>query len=164
MTPEHAPNETGNPRKSLPNVPDNVLEKENIGGVGPTQAAADALPVPDFYPLAKRKLDALLVDGWSVNGYAVIKGEKRGFVDFGGFVGWWLPEYYPGHTSDDGRIVEALREALDFVNEASGAALGVAMSGSNHPNPDGVLMDLSRKAMDLANRLSVALSEAGGGS
>lgn len=56
--------------------------------------------------------------------------------------------------------VEALREALDFVNETSGAALGLAMSGDNHPNPDGVLMDISRKGMDLAPRLFAALSSA----
>lgn len=57
--------------------------------------------VPEFFPVAKRKLDSLLADGWSINGYAIMKGEdRRGFVDFGGFVGWWLPEYYVGHTSE----------------------------------------------------------------
>jgi hypothetical protein len=57
--------------------------------------------VPEFFPVAQRKLDALLADGWTINGYAIMKGEhRRGFVDHGGFVGWWLPEYYAGHSSD----------------------------------------------------------------
>jgi hypothetical protein len=57
-------------------------------------------------------------------------------------------------------VSEVLREALNFVNEASGAALGIAMSGSDHPNPDEVLMDLSRKGMDLAPRLTAAIGAA----
>jgi len=63
---------------------------------------------------------------------------------------------HPAPAQDE--RVEALREALDFVNEASGAALGIAVSGSSHPNPDGVLMELSQKGMALASRLSTTIS------
>lgn len=62
---------------------------------------SEPVAVPAFHDAARRTLDSLIAAGWEVNGYAIMKGdERRGFIDFGGFVGWWLPEYYKGHTSE----------------------------------------------------------------
>ncbi|MBO9589584.1 Lar family restriction alleviation protein [Devosia sp.] len=55
-----------------------------------------------FEGLPKRKLDDLVGRGWEVVGYALQNGEQRyGFITTGGFVGWWLPEDYPLHTSGE---------------------------------------------------------------
>ena len=53
--------------------------------------------VPDFTELGARKLDDLLEKGFVITGYCferLVEGSQpqRGFVDFGGFVGWWRPE------------------------------------------------------------------------
>jgi hypothetical protein len=53
--------------------------------------------VPDFTDLAARKLAELQANGYQITGYCferLVEGSQpqRGFVDFGGFVGWWLPE------------------------------------------------------------------------
>lgn len=52
--------------------------------------------VPDFTPLAKQKLEQLQERGYTITGYCferLVEGSQpqRGFVDFGGFVGWWRP-------------------------------------------------------------------------
>jgi hypothetical protein len=51
---------------------------------------------------------------------------------------------------------KALEPVIDFIDRVSGAALGIAMSGDNHPNPDGVLMDFSREGMALSASLREA--------
>lgn len=58
--------------------------------------------MPEWSKIARYKLDSLKQRGWKVCGYA-IQDEKGayGFVTTGAFVGWWLPEYYPNHTSGD---------------------------------------------------------------
>ncbi len=58
------------------------------------------------------------------------------------------------------QLVEALKAALLFVDKTSGTALGIAMSGSRHPNPDEVLTDLSTEGMELAATLRATLREA----
>lgn len=55
-------------------------------------------------------------------------------------------------------LVERLERARDFIDRVSGAALGIAMSGKNHPNPDVVLMDFSREGMELSAALRAALA------
>lgn len=53
-----------------------------------------------------------------------------------------------------------LMKALAFIDKASGTALGIAMSGRNHPNPDGVLTDLAEEGMDLSAEIRAALKRA----
>jgi hypothetical protein len=55
-------------------------------------------------------------------------------------------------------VVEALREAADYIDATSGAALGLAMSGSDHPDPDGVLMGISRDGVAASASLRQALA------
>lgn len=50
--------------------------------------------VPDFTPIALQKLEQLQERGYQITGYCferLVEGSQpqRGFVDFGGFVGWW---------------------------------------------------------------------------
>lgn len=89
--------------------------------------------VPEFHPIADRKLNSLLADGWQINGYAIMKGEdRRGFVDFGGFVGWWLPEYYASHTSD--ATFEAAEAEVARLKDGIEQALkNVAYKAGDHP-------------------------------
>ena len=54
----------------------------------------------------------------------------------------------------------ALRKAVEFIEASSGEALGIAMSGSNHPNPDEVLMARFRAASSLIPELRGALAAA----
>lgn len=65
----------------------------------------------------------------------------------------------PAPNGVSGAVREALETAYDYVNRVSGAAMGLAMSGSNHPNWDGVLMDYSREGMTLATSIREALSQ-----
>lgn len=57
-------------------------------------------------------------------------------------------------------LLESLRAAKKFVDKASGTALGVAMSGKNHPNPSGTLEALSMEGIDLGNSLADVISKA----
>lgn len=41
-------------------------------------------------------------------------------------------------------LVAALKSAHDLLSKCGGTALGIAMSGSNHPNPDEKLEELFR--------------------
>lgn len=52
--------------------------------------------VPEFSHIAKRKLDELQEQGFAITGYAIQRGPVRGFIDGGGFVGWWQGEPDPG--------------------------------------------------------------------
>ena len=51
---------------------------------------------------------------------------------------------------------KVIAEAVKFAERAGGTCLGVAMSGSNHPNPDGALMDLFHEATSLSSQLRSA--------
>ncbi|MBZ9873124.1 hypothetical protein LB542_19945 [Mesorhizobium sp. BR1-1-9] len=53
---------------------------------------------------------------------------------------------------------KALKDAIDFLGKVQGVVLGVAMSGSSHPNPDGALMDLFHDAQKQAETLRAARS------
>lgn len=52
----------------------------------------------------------------------------------------------------------ALKRALAFIDKASGTALGVAMSGRDHPNPDGALTELAMEGIELSAELRRTLS------
>ena len=49
---------------------------------------------PAMTPIAQRKLDSLLTDGYTISGYSVYHEQKHqhGFVTGAGLVGWWKPE------------------------------------------------------------------------
>jgi hypothetical protein len=53
--------------------------------------------IPDFTELGARKLAELQANGYRITGFCferLVEGSQpqRGFVDFGGFVGWWRAE------------------------------------------------------------------------
>ena len=49
---------------------------------------------PAMTPIAQRKLDSLLAEGYTISGYSVYHDRKHqhGFVTGAGLVGWWKPE------------------------------------------------------------------------
>ena len=49
---------------------------------------------PAMTPIAQRKLDSLLTEGYTISGYSVYHERKHqhGFVTGAGLVGWWKPE------------------------------------------------------------------------
>lgn len=49
---------------------------------------------PAMTPIAQRKLDSLLAEGYTISGYSVYHEQKHqhGFVTGAGLVGWWKPE------------------------------------------------------------------------
>ena len=57
------------------------------------------------------------------------------------------------------RLRAGLVEATNFVARTSGTALGIAMSGEDHPNPDEVLMDLAHDGIDLSTKLAALLNK-----
>jgi hypothetical protein len=56
------------------------------------------------------------------------------------------------------RLKAALTVCLEAVNKAGGTALGVAMSGKNHPNPDGALMGVFQACQEASAKGAAALS------
>jgi len=59
------------------------------------QQATPKPVVPEMSSIALRKLGGLQDRGWQINGYAIRRGNERGFVDASGFVGWWRSEIAP---------------------------------------------------------------------
>ena len=49
---------------------------------------------PAMTPIAQRKLDSLLTEGYTISGYSIYNEQKHqhGFVTGAGLVGWWKPE------------------------------------------------------------------------
>lgn len=49
---------------------------------------------PAMTPIAQRKLDSLLTEGYTISGYSIYHEQKHqhGFVTGAGLVGWWKPE------------------------------------------------------------------------
>lgn len=49
---------------------------------------------PAMTPIAQRKLDSLLAEGYTISGYSIYHERKHqhGFVTGAGLVGWWRPE------------------------------------------------------------------------
>ena len=49
---------------------------------------------PVMTPIAQRKLDSLLTEGYTISGYSIYHEQKHqhGFVTGAGLVGWWKPE------------------------------------------------------------------------
>ena len=49
---------------------------------------------PAMTPIAQRKLDSLLAEGYTISGYSVYHERKHqhGFVTGAGLVGWWRPD------------------------------------------------------------------------
>lgn len=80
--------------------------------------------VPEFSRIAKRKLDELQEQGFAITGYAIQRGPVRGFIDGGGFVGWWQGEPDPG-VPDGWKLVP-----IEPTAEMLQAALKVATPGA----------------------------------
>lgn len=49
---------------------------------------------PAMTPIAQRKLDSLLTEGYTISGYSIYHEQKHqhGFVTGAGLVGWWRPD------------------------------------------------------------------------
>lgn len=50
-----------------------------------------------------------------------------------------------------------LRAAYDLLQKAGGTALGLAMSGSNHPDPDGALMEIQALVQEISDPIREVL-------
>ena len=65
---------------------------------------------PAMTPIAQRKLDSLLAEGYTISGYSVYHEQKHqhGFVTGAGLVGWWKPEgvEYPQPRGERGPVAE----------------------------------------------------------
>lgn len=46
-------------------------------------------PTEEFIPVAKRKLESLLSDGWHICGVAISRETRFGCCTYGGRVLWW---------------------------------------------------------------------------
>ena len=54
-------------------------------------------------------------------------------------------------------LAQLLRAAYDLLQNAGGTALGLAISGSNHPDPDSALMGIQASVQELSPSLREAL-------
>ena len=76
---------------------------------------------PAMTPIAQRKLDSLLAEGYTISGYSVYHEQKHqhGFVTGAGLVGWWRPEdmEYPQTQGEQPPVAWALycADKLRFV-------------------------------------------------
>jgi hypothetical protein len=81
---------------------------------------ADELEVVAFQHIAKTKLDALLAEGWKINGYSVQKDGRLGLVTTGGFVGWY------SNACDNSAAADARAEAAEAEVKRLTAELAAA--------------------------------------
>lgn len=72
--------------------------------------------VPEFSRIAKRKLDELQEQGFAITGYAIQRAAVRGFIDGGGFVGWWQGEPAPGVPDEFEKLI---KDKIKSVKEAN---------------------------------------------
>lgn len=87
-----------------------------------TPTVNQQLTVPAFTSTAKSKLTELLERGWRITGYAIEResdgATERGFINHGGFVGWWRPkaDHFRDATkmvADDDRLRNLLCKLID---------------------------------------------------
>ncbi|RWB08808.1 hypothetical protein [Mesorhizobium sp.] len=62
-----------------------------VQGLSIQGRAVTAEEVPDLLPIAETKLAQLQALGYTINGFALWRDGKRGFIDYAGFVGWHHP-------------------------------------------------------------------------
>lgn len=110
--------------------------------------------VPEFSRIAKRKLDELQEQGFAITGYAIQRADVRGFIDGGGFVGWWQGEPDPGVPDDVVRDAERYRWLRDHgtVGFSSGPAWQVCVSFNS--------FDASAQTLDANIDAAIAASQA----
>ena len=85
-------------------------------------SAPAAQAVPEFCHVAQRKLKNLLERGYTVTGYAIenpVDGAQpdRGFINHGGFVGWWWDGQTPQVQADarDAELLDFIESHADGV-------------------------------------------------
>ncbi|WP_216361097.1 hypothetical protein, partial [Comamonas thiooxydans] len=91
-------------------------------------ATATGLPaqaVPAFCHVASLKLKSLQERGYQITGYALEKPvegaqPERGFINHGGFVGWWWDGQSPQAQADarDAALAASEQDALRLVRQA----------------------------------------------
>ena len=91
-------------------------------------------------PIAQRKLDSLLAEGYTISGYSIYHEQKHqhGFVTSAGLVGWWRPEgvEYPQQQGDPSTV--AFCHVGDVVvcdNDSLLRQLGVKRSDKLYLHP-----------------------------
>lgn len=87
----------GVPPNARISVPTAEWQELRAALTGPAAGAATAA-VPEFNHVATNKLRSLIDRGYTVTGYALEKPlagaqPDRGFIDHGGFVGWWRDDH-----------------------------------------------------------------------
>lgn len=109
-------------RELLTEAADALDRREAVIRLLEGEVALAAPGVQEFSRIAKRKLTELQGEGFSITGYAIQRGPVRGFIDGGGFVGWWQGEPAQGAPDDDD-LVSMLAQCRDA---AARLAPGVA--------------------------------------
>ena len=135
------------------------------------QAMLDAAPQPPapdqpqsdqpaMTPIAQRKLDTLLAEGYTISGYSVYHEQKHqhGFVTGAGLVGWWKPEgmEYPQPRGEQDPVGEAA-----FMPGTTGFTMACFLASDvpvgtklyTHPQPKS---DASGKPDEWFDRLKAA--------
>ena len=73
---------------------------------------------PAMTPIAQRKLDSLLTEGYTISGYSIYHEQKHqhGFVTGAGLVGWWRPDgvEYPQPQVEQEPVVWQYRMRPDW--------------------------------------------------
>ena len=83
---------------------------------------------PAMTPIAQRKLDSLLTDGYTISGYSIYHEQKHqhGFVTGAGLVGWWKPEgmEYPQPQGKQEPFTVLVRKRSWLANQWEAAPRG----------------------------------------
>lgn len=83
---------------------------------------------PAMTPIAQRKLDSLLAEGYTISGYSVYHERKHqhGFVTGAGLVGWWKPEgmEYPQPLEGQEPFTVLVRKCSWLANQWEAAPRG----------------------------------------
>lgn len=130
-----------------PDIPANLAERlpwyrELVALQGEVARLKAVASVPEFHPVAARKLESLQERGYKVTGYAIEKPVEgappsRGFIDAGGFVGWWRGDDEWNKSVE--REVERKAQMLTLVREDApqvAPACPVCHGEGCEPDPD----------------------------
>ena len=125
---------------------DAAEEMERLRALLATATGLPAQAVPDFCHVASLKLKNLQERGYQITGYAIEKPVEgampgRGFINHGGFVGWWLDGQSPqaqADARDDSALLDAMeRQRIAVVPEYEGPWDAEVYNDEGKPNHRG---------------------------
>lgn len=105
--------------------PTKLFTQQQLSALLVTATGLPAQAVPAFCHVASLKLKSLQERGYQITGYALekpVEGEQpeRGFINHGGFVGWWWDGQSPQAQADarDAALAASEQDALRLVRQA----------------------------------------------